>query len=88
MEEAPSRRLRPPNFQECQICRREFGSRSLQIHLIQCAEKNRVSLGGGGKIGKSKKGGKGHHPKVTKLKEINSDKKRAARHEKKQLKKE
>ncbi len=31
---------RPPNFKECPICHREFGSKSLQFHLIKCQDRN------------------------------------------------
>lgn len=33
---------RPPNFKECPICHREFGSKSLQFHLIKCQDRNEM----------------------------------------------
>ena len=32
-------RLRPPQYQECPMCYREFGSRSLEIHVKRCPMK-------------------------------------------------
>jgi hypothetical protein len=43
-EEATSPVSRPPTFRECPLCKREFGSRSLEIHLSSCAEKLGVDL--------------------------------------------
>jgi len=43
---------RPPAFRQCPICDREFGSKSLDIHLPACAEKhgvkNEAKVRGGG----------------------------------------
>ena len=36
---------RPPKFRECPLCSREFGSRSLDIHLPKCAEKTGKQVG-------------------------------------------
>lgn len=30
---------RPPTFQECDFCHKEFGSRSLELHLARCPER-------------------------------------------------
>ncbi|TRY67253.1 hypothetical protein TCAL_02938 [Tigriopus californicus] len=31
---------RPPTFQECDFCHKEFGSRSLELHLARCPERD------------------------------------------------
>jgi len=33
---------RPPHFRECSICHREFGSRSLDIHMGRCLDLQRA----------------------------------------------
>ena len=33
---------RPPHFRECSICHREFGSRSLEIHMGRCLDLQRT----------------------------------------------
>ncbi len=38
-------RLRPPQYRECPMCHREFGSRSIDIHMRRCLE---AAEGGGG----------------------------------------
>ena len=34
---------KPPYFRECPICHKEFGSRSLEIHMSRCLERQKSS---------------------------------------------
>lgn len=42
MGRALQSRARPPHFRECTICHREFGSRSLEIHMGRCLDLQRA----------------------------------------------